>query len=125
VFDFFAKPISGSRQISDIRFSPDPGFPILTRSRISGSHQIPDFRRRWRRDGVVEEEAGQLPAEVDRHGLRRRDGVDAEVVEHVPLAHLKTDIPFSSGFELVLLFETNGFISKKFALPRPPLDEKW
>ena len=38
---------------------------------------------------MVEEEARQLPDEVDGDGLRRGDRVDAEVVEDVPLAHLR------------------------------------
>lgn len=53
------------------------------------TNQIFDFRRRWRRRRVVEEEARQLPDEVDGDGLRRGDRVDAEVVEDVPLAHLR------------------------------------
>ena len=38
---------------------------------------------------MVEEEARQLPDEVDGDGLGRGDRVDAEVVEDVPLAHLR------------------------------------
>lgn len=38
---------------------------------------------------MVEEQTGQLPVEVDGDGLRRRNRVNTEVVENVPLTNLR------------------------------------
>ena len=67
----------------------------LGRDRV-GEGQVLDLGRLL--DARVEEDAGDLPVEVDGPRLGGHDGVNTEVVENVPLAHLE-----SIGNNLVML----------------------